>query len=375
MTERVPSERAGKPVRRQYRFRLPGARVFLSAQRFLRVSRQLPGSAVRCGCSFSTVAFRWRREPHLLSVADLSFAPLSSDMHMATSCDAVARLRRDNRCGRSCAPRSARSAQRPYSFRLPPQSTRSECPRPFSYALVQAGHRALLVQCHDGLGCGLPPAVSTSSRLLISKTESCRSVSCPPSYLDAIPLSKCARKSTLSGNGGAAAQTRIAGVLQETDGKVVRRRRLPRTWTRWERRWLGCAGRAARGASASVCSLRGRATSKLPALRHEVFCVHFRKLAALKSAGQRLSNIARAVGVDEFKKMGRWRKIAGLPESEEQPWANSIAYAKNYTAVLDEIYKRATYSTCFNSLRRMARAWRNAKGIMVSKIEVTGLGD
>ena len=31
MTECVPSERTGKPVRRQYRFRLPGARAFLLA--------------------------------------------------------------------------------------------------------------------------------------------------------------------------------------------------------------------------------------------------------------------------------------------------------------------------------------------------------
>ena len=31
MTERVESERAGRPVRRQYRFRLPGARAFLLA--------------------------------------------------------------------------------------------------------------------------------------------------------------------------------------------------------------------------------------------------------------------------------------------------------------------------------------------------------
>ena len=34
---------------------------------------------------------------------------------------------------------------------------------------------------------------------------------------------------------------------------------------------------------------------------------------------------------------------------------NSIAYTKNYTAVLDEVYKRAVCSTCLNSLRRMAR--------------------
>ena len=55
--------------------------------------------------------------------------------------------------------------------------------------------------------------------------------------------------------------------------------------------------------------------------------------------------------------------------------ANSTAYTKNYTAVLDEVYKRAVCSTCPNSPRRMARAGRNTKEIMVPKIEVTGLGD
>ncbi|WP_239463141.1 hypothetical protein [Collinsella intestinalis] len=55
--------------------------------------------------------------------------------------------------------------------------------------------------------------------------------------------------------------------------------------------------------------------------------------------------------------------------------ANSIAYTKNYTSILDEVYKRAACSTCLNSPRRMARAGRNAKEIMVPKIEVTGLGD
>ena len=55
--------------------------------------------------------------------------------------------------------------------------------------------------------------------------------------------------------------------------------------------------------------------------------------------------------------------------------ANSIAYTRNYTAVLDEVYKRASCSTCLNSPRRMARAGRNAREIMVPKIEVTGLGD
>ena len=36
--------------------------------------------------------------------------------------------------------------------------------------------------------------------------------------------------------------------------------------------------------------------------------------------------------------------------------ANSIASTKNYTALLDEVYKRAACSTCLNSPRRMARA-------------------
>ena len=55
--------------------------------------------------------------------------------------------------------------------------------------------------------------------------------------------------------------------------------------------------------------------------------------------------------------------------------ANSIAYTQNYTAVIDEVYKRAVVSGCLNSPRRMVRAGRNAKEIMIPKIEVTGLGD
>lgn len=55
--------------------------------------------------------------------------------------------------------------------------------------------------------------------------------------------------------------------------------------------------------------------------------------------------------------------------------ANSIASTKNYTSILDEVYKRAACSTCLNSPRRMARAGRNAKEIMVPIIEVSGLGD
>ena len=54
---------------------------------------------------------------------------------------------------------------------------------------------------------------------------------------------------------------------------------------------------------------------------------------------------------------------------------NSIAYVKNYTAVLDEVYKQAACSTCPNSPCRMARAGRNAKEIMIPKIEVSGLED
>ena len=55
--------------------------------------------------------------------------------------------------------------------------------------------------------------------------------------------------------------------------------------------------------------------------------------------------------------------------------ANSIEFAKNYTGILDEVYQRAAVSRCLNSGGRMARAGRNAKEIMVPKIEATGLGD
>lgn len=55
--------------------------------------------------------------------------------------------------------------------------------------------------------------------------------------------------------------------------------------------------------------------------------------------------------------------------------ANSIAYRKNYTDVLDRVYQRAACSTVLNSPRRMARAGRNAKEIIIPKINVTGLGD
>lgn len=53
---------------------------------------------------------------------------------------------------------------------------------------------------------------------------------------------------------------------------------------------------------------------------------------------------------------------------------NSIAFARNYTSVIDEVYQRASVSGCLNSGRRMVRAGHNAKEIMVPKISVTGLG-
>ena len=55
--------------------------------------------------------------------------------------------------------------------------------------------------------------------------------------------------------------------------------------------------------------------------------------------------------------------------------ANSIAYAKNYTTILDEVYQRESVSSVLNSGRRIVRAGHNAKEIMIPKIEVTGLGD
>ena len=55
--------------------------------------------------------------------------------------------------------------------------------------------------------------------------------------------------------------------------------------------------------------------------------------------------------------------------------ANSIAAIRNYTAVLDRVYQRASVSSCLNSPASMARAGRNAKEIMIPKISVTGLGD
>lgn len=55
--------------------------------------------------------------------------------------------------------------------------------------------------------------------------------------------------------------------------------------------------------------------------------------------------------------------------------ANNIAYTRNYTAVLDEVYKRASVSGCLTSGARMVRAGRGAKEILIPKIKVAGLGD
>lgn len=55
--------------------------------------------------------------------------------------------------------------------------------------------------------------------------------------------------------------------------------------------------------------------------------------------------------------------------------SNNIAFARNYTSVIDEVYQRASVSGCLNSGRRMVRAGHNAKEILIPKISVTGLGD
>lgn len=54
--------------------------------------------------------------------------------------------------------------------------------------------------------------------------------------------------------------------------------------------------------------------------------------------------------------------------------SNNIAFARNYTSVIDEVYQRASVSGVLNSGRRMVRAGHNAKEILIPKISVTGLG-
>lgn len=55
--------------------------------------------------------------------------------------------------------------------------------------------------------------------------------------------------------------------------------------------------------------------------------------------------------------------------------SNSIAFARNYTSVIDEVYQKASVSGVLNSGRRMVRAGHNAKEILIPKISVTGLGN
>ncbi len=54
---------------------------------------------------------------------------------------------------------------------------------------------------------------------------------------------------------------------------------------------------------------------------------------------------------------------------------NNIAFTRNYTSVIDEVYQRAGVSGVLNSGRRMVRAGHNAKEIMIPKISVTGLAE
>ena len=80
--------------------------------------------------------------------------------------------------------------------------------------------------------------------------------------------------------------------------------------------------------------------------------------------------------VNEEATLAHWREVAGLTGEEEQPpMANSIAFRKNYTAILDEVYQHASVSAALNSGGRFRQAGRSAKEIMIPKIEVTGLGD
>ena len=58
--------------------------------------------------------------------------------------------------------------------------------------LAKIGPKALFIRCYDGFGHGQPPICFVSRQL-----ESYRGGPCPPFYLDAIPLSKCAKYCTL----------------------------------------------------------------------------------------------------------------------------------------------------------------------------------
>lgn len=54
---------------------------------------------------------------------------------------------------------------------------------------------------------------------------------------------------------------------------------------------------------------------------------------------------------------------------------NTIALAKNYTSLLDEVYRRASVTADLSSDKSMSRAGANANEIIYPQITVTGLGD
>ena len=54
---------------------------------------------------------------------------------------------------------------------------------------------------------------------------------------------------------------------------------------------------------------------------------------------------------------------------------NTIALAKNYVPLLDEVYQRESVTSDLTGDPAMARAGANAKEIVYPQIAVTGLGD
>ena len=54
---------------------------------------------------------------------------------------------------------------------------------------------------------------------------------------------------------------------------------------------------------------------------------------------------------------------------------NSIAFAKTYIPIIDEVYQNASVSRVLTSGGRIVRSTHNAREIMIPKISVSGLGD
>jgi len=54
---------------------------------------------------------------------------------------------------------------------------------------------------------------------------------------------------------------------------------------------------------------------------------------------------------------------------------NSIAFAKSFVPIIDEVYQNASVSRVLTSTGRIVRSTRNAREIMIPKISVSGLGD